>query len=71
MGNDSGYLWRLNAYWRYQQVAGGVLMEYEIVTLSRSVPLLLRWMVAPIINRESRSAQLDLLHAMRTKLADR
>ena len=41
VGDDRGYLWRLNAYWRYQQVAGGVLMECEIVTLSRSVPLLL------------------------------
>ena len=68
VGNDSGYLWRLNAYWRYQQVAGGVLMECEIVTLSRSVPFLLRWMVSPIINRESRSALLDMLQAMQTKL---
>ena len=67
-GDDSGYLWRLNIYWRYQQVDAGVLMEYEILTLSRSVPLLLRWMVAPIINRESRRAQTDMLRAMQTKL---
>ena len=43
-------------------------MEYEILTLSRSVPLLLRWMVTPIINRESRRAQTDRLRAMQTKL---
>ena len=67
-GDDSGYLWRLNIYWRYQQVDAGVLMDYEILTLSRSVPLLLRWMVAPIINRESRRAQTDMLRAMQTKL---
>ena len=36
--------------------------------LSRSIPFLLRWMVAPIINRESRSALLDMLQAMKTKL---
>ena len=67
-GDDSGYMWRLNIYWRYQQVDAGVLMEYEILTLSRSVPLLLRWMVTPIINRESRRAQTDMLRAMQTKL---
>ena len=68
VGSDRGFLWRLNAYWRYQEVAGGVLMECEIVTLSRSVPFLLRWMVAPIVNREGRSALRNMLDAMRTKL---
>lgn len=61
-------MFALNVYWRHQQVAGGVLMECEIVTLSWSVPLLLRWMVASIINQESRLALLDMLHAMKTKL---
>ena len=68
VGNDRGFLWRLNVYWRYEQVAGGVLMECEVVTLSRSVPLLMRWMVAPIVTRESRAALVDMLQAMRIKL---
>ena len=68
VGNDRGFLWRLNVYWRYEQVAGGVLMESEVVTLSRSVPLLMRWMVAPIVTRESRAALVDMLQAMRIKL---
>ena len=68
VGDDRGFLWRLNVYWRYEQVAGGVLMECEIVTLSRSIPFLMRWMVAPIINREGRAAMLNMLGAMRTRL---
>ncbi len=68
VGNDRGFLWRLNVYWRYEQVAAGVLMECEVVTLSRSIPILVRWMVAPIITRESRAALLDMLQAMRIKL---
>ena len=68
VGNDRGFLWRLNVYWRYEQVAGGVLMESEVVTLSRSVPLLMRWMAAPIVTRESRAALVDMLQAMRIKL---
>ncbi len=34
-GKDRGFLWRLNSYWRYQQVDGGVLVECESLTLSR------------------------------------
>ena len=41
-GSDSGYLWRLNAYWRYEATSGGVLIECESVSLSRSIPFVLR-----------------------------
>jgi len=41
-GSDGGYLWRLNAYWRYEAVPGGVLIECESVSLSRAVPVMLR-----------------------------
>ena len=68
VGNDRGFLWRLNVYWRYEEVAGGVLMECEVVTLSRSIPFLMRWMVAPIVTREARAALFDMLESMRTKL---
>ena len=68
VGNDRGFLWRLNVYWRYEEVAGGVLMECEVVTLSRSIPLLMRWMVAPIVTREARAAVADMLESMRAKL---
>jgi putative flippase GtrA len=41
-GSDSGYLWRLNAYWRYEAINGGVLIECESVSLSRAIPFVLR-----------------------------
>ena len=37
-GQDQGFLWRLNAYWRYEAVDGGVLIECESISLSRDVP---------------------------------
>jgi hypothetical protein len=36
-GADNGFLWRLNAYWRYVQVPEGVIAECESVSLSREV----------------------------------
>jgi hypothetical protein len=37
-GNDDGYLWRLQSYWRVYPGKGGVFVECEAVSLSRSVP---------------------------------
>ena len=54
IGRDRGFLWRLNSYWRYQQVAGGVIVECESVSLSRGIPRLLRWIASPLINRAAR-----------------
>ncbi len=34
-GQDSGYLWRLNSYWRFSEREGGVIVECESVGLSR------------------------------------
>ena len=56
IGNDSGYLWRMNLFWRYEQVDGGVLVECEQLTLSRGIPALARVFLSPIINGAPRDA---------------
>ena len=56
IGSDSGFLWRLNAYWRYEAVDGGVLIECESVSLSRSVPLLLKPFVTGTVERIARDS---------------
>ena len=55
-GEDRGFMWRLNSYWRYEQVEGGVIVELESLTLSRSVPLGLAVVVQPIIDRVARES---------------
>lgn len=71
IGRDRGFLWRLNAYWRYQAVDGGVIVECESVSLSRGVPPVLNWMIRPIINRTARAALSDTLTSMARVLPDR
>jgi putative flippase GtrA len=56
IGSDSGFLWRLNAYWRYEAVDGGVLIECESVSLSRSVPVLLKPFVTGMVERVARDS---------------
>jgi hypothetical protein len=70
-GDDHGYLWRLNAYWRYEQVQGGVIAECESISLSRSVPFLLRAVASPLITGTARSALEQTLVALRTDAARR
>lgn len=65
VGQDSGYLWRMNDYWRYEQKDGGVYMQVEAISLSRDVPAFLGWIVKPIIRRLARETIADLLEANR------
>ena len=64
-GDDSGFLWRLNAYWRYEQWGDGVLIECESVSLSRSVPWLIRPIANPIVDRIARESLERTLKSLR------
>jgi len=49
-GNDHGYMWKLNSYWRYKQFEDGVLVEIESLTLSRDLPAIIGALIRPIVN---------------------
>ena len=55
-GRDQGFLWRLNAYWRYEAVQGGVLIECESISLSRDVPAVLKWFVGGMVEGVARES---------------
>jgi hypothetical protein len=64
-GDDHGYLWRLNAYWRYEAAPDGVLAECESITLSRGVPFGLGYVASPLIERAARESMTRTLDAFR------
>ena len=64
-GGDRGFLWRLNSYWAYRQVPDGVVVELESVSLSRSVPGVLKPVAGPIISRIARESMVRTLVALR------
>jgi putative flippase GtrA len=70
-GHDHGYLWRMNSYWRYQEVKGGVIVECESMTLSRSIPTPLEWVIRPLINSVAEESMKRTLESMRNRLAAR
>jgi hypothetical protein len=64
-GEDRGFLWRLNAYWRYEQAADGVIAECESISLSRDVPALVRYLVDPLVERTARESMERTLASFR------
>jgi hypothetical protein len=71
MGDDRGYLWRLNSYWRFLQEDGGVAVECESISLSRDIPLPFKFIVQPFINDVPRESLEAALLPMRKALASK
>jgi putative flippase GtrA len=63
--SDRGFLWRLQSYWRYEQVDGGVRVELQSLTLSRTVPALIRPIASPIVSRIASESTVRTLEALR------
>ncbi len=43
-GNDTGLLWALNSYWRFEEADGGVYAQLRAISLSRDIPWGLGWL---------------------------
>jgi putative flippase GtrA len=67
IGDDHGFLWRLNSYWRYEQAGDGVVVEMESLTLSRDAPAIVRALAGPIIAGVARDSMRRTLEAVRRR----
>jgi putative flippase GtrA len=68
-GDDHGYMWRLNSYWRYKQLPDGVLVEIESVTLSRDLPPIIGPLIRPIVNSTARESMTRTLASVRARFS--
>jgi hypothetical protein len=64
-GDDRGFLWKLNSYWRFEEADGGVYAECEAISLSRDVPRLLQGMVNMFVRRFPRESMRSTMEATR------
>lgn len=71
VGNDRGFLWRLYSYWRFQEKDSGVYVQLESVALSRSVPVLLAWVVNPYLKSIPKAYLSRLLISTRAALTNK
>ena len=60
---EHGFLWRLNTYWSYEERDGGLYLQIEAVSLTRSIPHGLGWAVGPYIKSIPRESLEFTLHS--------
>jgi hypothetical protein len=64
-GSDSGFLWRLNSYWRFEAADGGVYARCEAISLSRDVPAGLGWMLKGFLESFPKESMVNTLRGTR------
>jgi hypothetical protein len=62
--DEHGFLWRMNTYWSYEERDGGVYMQIESVSLTRSIPTGLGWAVGPFVESVPRESMEFTLQAV-------
>ena len=62
---DSGFLWRLNAYWRLEATNRGLYVELSTISLSRDIPIGLAWLMKPFIREVPQESLRSTLSATR------
>jgi hypothetical protein len=55
-GENHGFLWRLNTYWSYEERDGGLYMQIESISLTRSIPTGLGWLIGPFVKSVPRES---------------
>jgi hypothetical protein len=53
---EHGFLWRLYTYWTYEERDGGLYMQIESVSLTRSIPTGLGWAIGPFVESVPRES---------------
>jgi hypothetical protein len=69
--DDRGFLWRYDSYWRLEESAQGLLVEHEMISLSRRAPASLRFMLRPLLQRLPQESMYQSVLATRQSLQKR
>jgi hypothetical protein len=67
--DQNGYMWSMNTYWRFEERNGGVYVQCEALTLTRSVPFTLRWLVEPYFTSFPHESLTETMNHTREALA--
>jgi hypothetical protein len=67
--DQNGFLWKMNTYWNFEERDGGVYLQCEAITLTRSVPVALRWLIESYITSIPHESLTGTMNATRQALA--
>jgi hypothetical protein len=64
-GDDGGFLWRMETWWRMEERDGGVYLQSEVASLTRDIPAVLSWLIAPFVTSIPKESLTFTLQATR------
>jgi hypothetical protein len=64
-GDDGGFLWRMETWWRIEESDGGVYVQSEVASLTRSIPTGLGWLIGPFVSSVPKESLTFTLEATR------
>jgi hypothetical protein len=70
-GDDGGYLWRMETWWRMEEGDGGVYVQSEAASLTRDIPTGLGWLVGPFVTSIPKETLVFTLVATRKAVSSR
>lgn len=70
-GDDDGFLWRMETWWRMEERDGGVYVQNEAVTLTRNIPTGLGWLIEPFLTKIPEETLQFTLNATRQAVTGR
>jgi hypothetical protein len=70
-GDDSGFLWRMETWWRMVEADGGVYVQSEVVSLTRDIPTGLSWLIGPFVNSIPKESLTFTMEATRRAVVGR
>jgi hypothetical protein len=68
VGQDSGFLWRIDSWWRWEERDGGLYIECESVSLTRDIPTGLGWLVGPFVTSIPKESLQNTMGSTRSAL---
>ena len=48
-GDDDGFMWRMETWWRMEERDAGVYVQSEVASLTRDIPTGVGWMIKPFV----------------------
>jgi hypothetical protein len=70
-GDDGGFLWRMETWWRMEERDGGVYVQSEAASLTRDIPIGLGWLVGPFVTSIPKETLVFTLDATRKAVLEK
>lgn len=70
-GEDNGFLWRMETWWRMEERDGGVYVQSEVVSLTRDIPVGLGWLISPFVTSVPKESLTFTLEATRKAVKEK